>query len=279
MRGCSGKSAGNFNPRPPCGGRLSGGDPFAKGYISTHALLAEGDGRRPLSLFASNTTFQPTPSLRRATSSRAGAGRPSPHFNPRPPCGGRPRVRGGCSVEWSNFNPRPPCGGRPVYGDVQSTTEVFQPTPSLRRATPQTAYTNGCPAEISTHALLAEGDAGPTGPAGAQGISTHALLAEGDRPAAASALSTTSISTHALLAEGDARFPPERRCGFYFNPRPPCGGRPFFSVDNPARTYNFNPRPPCGGRRASRMRRWSSAPTFQPTPSLRRATSIPRARL
>ena len=112
MRGCSGKSAGNFNPRPPCGGRLSGGDPFAKGYISTHALLAEGDGRRPLSLFASNTTFQPTPSLRRATIKRSYV-----------------------FAELAISTHALLAEGDQTDSQSMTGTELFQPTPSLRRAT------------------------------------------------------------------------------------------------------------------------------------------------
>ena len=40
----------------------------------------------------------------------------------------------------------------------------------------------------------------------------------------------------------------------YFNPRPPCGGRPSPAARSPA-ARNFNPRPPCGGRHsiANRM--------------------------
>ena len=33
----------------------------------------------------------------------------------------------------------------------------------------------------------------------------------------------------------------------YFNPRPPCGGRPFLPLQQ-RRQCHFNPRPPCGGR-------------------------------
>ena len=101
----------HFNPRPPCGGRL-------------HSL------RRGLLLLQ----FQPTPSLRRATSSRAGAGRPSPHFNPRPPCGGRLRCAGSTG-RYTHFNPRPPCGGRLQRQRYEPCAMLFQPTPSLRRAT------------------------------------------------------------------------------------------------------------------------------------------------
>ena len=170
--------------------------------------------------------FQPTPSLRRATTAS--------------------EIR---AMRYAISTHALLAEGDQLSGGSWTTIATFQPTPSLRRATPQTAYTNGCPAEISTHALLAEGDAGPTGPAGAQGISTHALLAEGDRPAAASALSTTSISTHALLAEGDREFIR------LFSAAVEISTHALLAEGDCARLQalmsppHFNPRPPCGGRR------------------------------
>ena len=77
----------------------------------------------------------------------------------------------------------------------------FQPTPSLRRATPPDRLAEGG-ASISTHALLAEGDERGLEVKAKAGISTHALLAEGDEPPDRSP-DTGCISTHALLAEGD----------------------------------------------------------------------------
>ena len=103
----------HFNPRPPCGGRPELGEAIARGVcISTHALLAEGDGgvstRR-----ANAPLFQPTPSLRRATYSllslsRAVGFQPTPSLRRATPQ--RPRR---CS-RVLHFNPRPPCGGRPT---------------------------------------------------------------------------------------------------------------------------------------------------------------------
>ena len=37
---------------------------------------------------------------------------------------------------------------------------------------------------------------------------------------------TLCISIHALREEGDTGSSPSMRCGFYFYPRPPRGGRP-----------------------------------------------------
>ena len=150
-------------------------------------------------------------------------------------------VRGG-------FNPRPPCGERPrrhVYGVPAA---LFQSTPSLRRATVQ-ATMSGRSVQVSIHALLAESDSQRSG-----------------------------IQRHQ-----------ER-----FNPRPPCGERPFsilfravaalFQSTPSLRraTWSsflahinqccFNPRPPCGERLEQGQKKWDWA-QFQSTPSLRRATS------
>ena len=56
------------------------------------------------------------------------------NFNPRPPRGGRPfRVR--TVPHTRNFNPRPPRGGRPKQQNYFIPRQVFQSTPSARRAT------------------------------------------------------------------------------------------------------------------------------------------------
>ena len=126
---------GNFNPRPPWGGRLfhiflSLSFSF---QISIHALRGEGDQQ-----------------------ALHGAG-PAPDFNPRPPWGGRPHPRKVCSDRgqisihalrgegdrhhWMNlynkcdFNPRPPWGGRLREGSKIKVFNIFQSTPSVGRAT------------------------------------------------------------------------------------------------------------------------------------------------
>ena len=102
------------------------------------------------------------------------------------------------------------------------------------------------------------------------------------------------ISIHALRVEGDSRLGRLRTCYLYFNPRPPCGGRPHapepsavryvISIHalrvegdsprsaSPSPTPYFNPRPPCGGRPAD-VRCLDFVIRFQSTPSVWRATS------
>ena len=102
--------------------------------ISIRALLAEGDllGLHAVELVE---IFQSAPSLRRATSVTRSRALQSTHFNPRPPCGGRPTARPPSRRPAPHFNPRPPCGGRPGACAVGAVVNV-----------------------ISIRALLAEGD-------------------------------------------------------------------------------------------------------------------------
>ena len=126
---------------------------------------------------------------------------------------------------------------------------VFQPTPSLRRATAAYGDTIMLYDDISTHALLAEGDR-YSRPLARTRTHFNPRPPCGGRPA-------TSSRPH-----------PER---LYFNPRPPCGGRHSLRITTRRGTH-FNPRPPCGGRLAQRCFTLTTS-LFQPTPSLRRATS------
>ena len=101
----------DFNPRPPCGGRL---------YYSNFAANAEH--------------FNPRPPCGGRLFPYDLVNAVSKNFNPRPPCGGRPlltatgrltRLFQSTSPVWrttlrtvrphmlyDDFNPRPPCGGR-----------------------------------------------------------------------------------------------------------------------------------------------------------------------
>ena len=101
----------NFNPRPPCGGRLS---PFRKNFLpdqfqSTPPVW----GATVLSANAWKTPmrFQSTPPVWGATSRSQGNKGYAQHFNPRPPCGGRLRWYLSQVTTW-RFQSTPPCGGR-----------------------------------------------------------------------------------------------------------------------------------------------------------------------
>ena len=103
----------NFNPHPPCGGRLyhiKNLTNFVR--ISIHTLRVEGD---------SITRGSPN-SLK--------------YFNPHPPCGGRPPFILHPQSAPTDFNPHPPCGGRLLLGlKIRFCQYLFQSTPSVWRAT------------------------------------------------------------------------------------------------------------------------------------------------
>ena len=180
--------------------------------------------------------------------------------------------RGSCSrgMNFCGFNPRTPCGVRPRKPTVLKTFFRFQSTHSLRSATPFDecnlsfffSFNPRTPCgvrpwcwvvfkkseQVSIHALLAECDGRFSVRLAVkiQFQSTHSLRSATVVGRNADARQVVSI--HALLAECDA----EPSCESYviigFNPRTPCGVRPW-------KQWNRNP----GNR-------------FQSTHSLRSAT-------
>ena len=101
-----------------------------------------------------------------------------------------------------DFNPLPPRGGRLVVTPPFAPAIHFNPLPP--RGGRHAQFSSDLPAAIiSTHSLLAEGDAKRFGCANHEDISTHSLLAEGDPRDVLEQLHALAISTHSLLAEGD----------------------------------------------------------------------------
>ena len=80
-----------------------------------------------------------------------------------------------------------------------------------------------------------------------------------------------SISIHALRGEGDAKRSLDANGYFYFNPRPPWGGRRKDCIHKDVCHMHFNPRPPWGGRRVAASIACVTN-SFQSTPSVGRAT-------
>ena len=123
--------------------------------VSIHALLAESD----LVFFScpyKPVLFQSTPSLRRAT---------IPYdtycvillFQSTPSLRRATVPALDDIVQLNGFNPRPPCGERPKSPLLPWGLCTFQSTPSLRRATRPTS--SPLPSRpVSIHALLAESD-------------------------------------------------------------------------------------------------------------------------
>ena len=153
----------------------------------------------------------------------------------------------------------------------------------------------GGPANISIHALLAEGDSvASSGDTVASTISIHALLAEGDFCGACppcakitflstpslrratcadcGARFTTVISIHALLAEGDtSTIKSAGIAPISIHALLAEGDSRLFLVF--WTFWYFYPRPPCGGRRFVQLEQTEQY-KFLSTPSLRRATAV-----
>ena len=171
-------------------------------------------------------------------------------FNPRAPCGARPRWRRWWRTS-RNFNPRAPCGARQGLSDQVKELKDFNP-----RAP--------CGARLCTHRIFGH----------ESGISTHAPLAGRDEVKTVLVAGLGFISTHAPLAGRD---------------RPDCGSRPRRGGFQPTRPLrgatpsestqvliiaDFNPRAPCGARRRGTGGDKKSN-AFQPTRPLRGATPRP----
>ena len=173
-------------------------------------------------------------------------------FNPRAPCGARPRhPRRPSSL--AGFNPRAPCGARPFQRSYAIFWTVFQSTLPVRGATHQ--HRRG---------------------AGLFAVSIHAPRAGRDAPDVPMIASDQSFNPRAPCgARHPASIQGFRHTGC-FNPRAPCGARPSsslrlllvmsFQSTRPVRgatfpprsiagqTGCFNPRAPCGARPAGPKR-------------------------
>ena len=145
-----------------------------------------------------------------------------------------------------SFNPRAPCGARPVSQKIGCVFQRFQSTRPVRGAT--CSCIGACATvNVSIHATR-------------DGVlDLHLYVFQSTRPVRGATHSRylgcplPKVSIHAPRAGRDHR----RILGVYprrsFNPRAPCGARPFFFAD--WRTAaSFNPRAPCGARRVEQPR-------------------------
>ena len=121
------------------------------------------------------------------------------------------------------FNPRPPWGGRRQEGLRAESCKKFQSTPSVGRATFNSAV------DKTEYLFQSTPSVGR-----ATKINTPRIT-------------IIIISIHALRGEGDQNYIKQRTQFQDFNPRPPWGGRPKRTTPNYGYLY-FNPRPPWGGR-------------------------------
>ena len=123
-------------------------------------------------------------------------------FNPRSPCGER---RGGCEVYVADddFNPRSPCGERRMLTDTGDGTDAFQSTLPMRGAT---GRVRGLRCRRRFQSTL------PMRGATRSDVYVKTMV---------------PISIHAPHAGSDTLPQRSRLPWQYFNPRSPCGERPF----------------------------------------------------
>ena len=191
----------NFYPRSPCGERLYTDLNSSYGaLISIHALLAESDYKRTVSLTVF-FRFLSTLSLRRATLTNVVSSTGTIDFYPRSPCGERHRS-GPYPGQRLPISIHALLAESDLSGSPRRTgRQRFLSTLSLRRAT-QVARIGVNKRRISIHALLAESDKARVLKRKAGPISIHALLAESD-VTVLGIQHRVGISIHALLAESD----------------------------------------------------------------------------
>ena len=147
----------NFNPRAPCGARLSTIAPTKEPtQISIHAPHA-GRDNGAYAFIEPILKFQSTRPMRGATAEWCRSSTPGTNFNPRAPCGARPLLlrfarlhlifqstrpmRGATMDEGRgirttyDFNPRAPCGARLPLNPILFFSWIFQSTRPMRGAT------------------------------------------------------------------------------------------------------------------------------------------------
>ena len=239
----------DFNPRTPCGVRLTqrNAGVTRDAFQSTHPL--RGATQCTTCSRRACFSFQSTHPLRGATHGRcARLAQTQSNFNPRTPCGVRRKAPDDARA----------AAGISIHAPLAGCDAVCAASPTLRRHfNPRTPCGVRLPVtcarararSISIHAPLAGCDAGVLSALLNMLLfqSTHPLRGATAKAARKQAERET-ISIHAPLAGCDecARETDVRL--LHFNPRTPCGVRPGPRMVR-ADPENFNPRTPCGVRR------------------------------
>ena len=193
----------NFNPRAPCGARLSRTYSLTRApVISTHAPLA---GRDALVLDGALVEH-----------------RISTHA----PLAGRDNLIKGVNVT-IGISTHAPLAGRDAGGKTASCGElIFQPTRPLRGATRKKVLFSASVTNFNPRAPCGARRSGRGCTGAVLPISTHAPLAGRDLFPYLLGTGGIIISTHAPLAGRDGCANRNNRRTKYFNPRAPCGARP-----------------------------------------------------
>ena len=173
----------------------------------------------------------------------------SPHFYPRPPCGGRP--------------PRSFCGSSsfytflstsPVWGTTRNRTITRRLTMRFLSTSPVWGTTFGNEQKPYIEKFLSTSPVwGTTHQRRCRRSRCRQFLSTSPvwgttRKAAGSGQRAASISIHVPRVGDDRIIHSREMQKRYFYPRPPCGGRLYFGAPRKTAAPNFYPRPPCGGR-------------------------------
>ena len=171
--------------------------------------------------FTPTAAFQSTPSVGRATESKSQS-TSFVNISIHALRGEGDQLVGIYFEEVIYFNPRPPWGGRRIPKIAKRLERV-----------------------ISIHALRGEGDVEGSVLYAYGGISIHALRGEGDHKGRLYR-NSPHISIHALRGEGDDADSIYSSHAFYFNPRPPWGGRQAALSGLPCHELTFQSTPSVG---------------------------------
>ena len=282
-------SADDFNPRPPCGGRLQRPDAVRQLIrISIHAPHAEGDFS--VQVQSDALCFQSTPPMRRATRQRDYPYAEHLLSIHAPHAEGDDNV--GRGLAHLVLSIHAPHAEGDLHFDKRRTMRMsFQSTPPMRRATGKLRRVRAV-LPLSIHAPHAEGDSVPSRPCSPHFAFNPRPPCGGRRQRYGAVFRHTALSIHAPHAEGDADGLQERAAVVLSIHAPHAEGdagveclvagvdelsihAPHAEGDDAIIDAHalmpFNPRPPCGGRPVTKL------PTglprhFQSTPPMRRAT-------
>ena len=216
----------HFYPRSPCGERRPGLVRHGVGIaISIHALLAESDPSRPISIIRHS------------------------NFYPRSPCGER-HVRITHNPGPCYFYPRSPCGER-HHGNSRRLVENAISIHALLAESDAVTPVSGHRSRISIHALLAESDLliFATRQA-AIGVFLSTLSLRRATQCRRPRPQRLFISIHALLAESDSPSPKGCRSPMPFLSTLSLRRATRWARSRRWRSANFYPRSPCGERQA-----------------------------
>ena len=224
---------------------------------------------KPIKDIPQDVIFQSTRPMRGATQESEGKALQTMNFNPRAPCGARPRPPTD-PIRHQYFNPRAPCGARLTRYSSRLRATEFQSTRPMRGATAWMPLPEP-PKEISIHAPHAGRDPNgtqnaalyidfnPRAPCGARlnsaDFSGHSTSFQSTRPMRGATIGTgyvviiIGISIHAPHAGRDGHGGQHPAQDLDFNPRAPCGARRVPSGCWSLSHWDFNPRAPCGARR------------------------------